>query len=388
MRSAAARRRVRRGAATGGRPGADVLRSTSPGPAARVGEPIPPGLHRTAGYAWRLLLIGAVLYAVLVLLGRLVLPVVAVFVALVITAILRPAADLVARMLPRGLAVAVTVIGALLLLAGVLAFVGETVADEWTKVGNEFRGGLDRIEHWLEGAPFHLRPGAVSDLQAKITSFVSTHRSMLISTAVGQATRVVEIVTGGALALFCSVFFIYSGSGMWRWAEGQLPARARDTWDAAGHAAWRTFAGYTRGIMIVAATNAALVGIALAVLGVPLALPLTVLEFFATLVPLIGSPVAMAVAAVVALAAKGPVTAIIVLALIVVIGQIEGHLLHPLVLSWAVRLHPVVVALSVTSGGILAGVVGAVVAVPTVSVVWAVVCELRGRRSGASTEPA
>ncbi len=120
----------------------------------------------------------------------------------------------------------------------------------------------------------------------------------------------------------------------------------------------------------------------------PLALPLTVLEFFATLVPLIGSPVAMAVAAVVALAAKGPVTAIIVLALIVVIGQIEGHLLHPLVLSWAVRLHPVVVALSVTSGGILAGVVGAVVAVPTVSVVWAVVCELRGRRSGASTEPA
>lgn len=129
--------------------------------------------------------------------------------------------------------------------------------------------------------------------------------------------------------------------------------------------------------MIVAATNAALVGIALFALQVPLALPLTLLEFFASFVPLIGSPVAMVVASVVALAARGPVTAIIVLLLIVVIGQIEGHVLHPLVMSWAVSLHPVVVAVSVLAGGIAAGVVGAVVAVPAVSVIWAVISELR-----------
>ncbi len=365
-------------------------RSPRPGPPPRRsaargrGEQVGPGLRRAAGYAWRLLLLGALVYGVLVLLGRLVLPVVAVFVAMVITAVLRPVADLLARLLPRGLAVAASVLGSILLLAGLLAFIGETVARDWSGLGDEFRGGLDRIEHWLEGAPFHLKPASVSDLQAKITSFVSDHRSALVSTAVGEAARVVEIVTGGALALFCSIFFIYSGDGMWRWAERQLPDGARATWDAVGRAAWRTFAGYTRGIMIVAATNAALVGIALAVLGVPLALPLTVLEFFATLVPLIGSPVAMAIAAVVALAAKGPVTAIIVLALIVVIGQIEGHLLHPLVMSWAVRLHPVVVALSVTAGGILAGVIGAVVSVPVVSVVWAVAVELRRRHAGAT----
>ena len=360
------------------RPGPDRRRAAPPA----GGDRVSPGLRRAAGYAWRLLLLGAAVYAVLVLLGRLVLPVVAVFVAMVITAVLRPVADLLARWLPRGLAVAASVLGALLLLAGLLAFIGETVAGNWAGLGDEFRGGLDRIEHWLEGAPFHLQPNSVSDLQAKISSFLSTHRSVLVTTAVGEAARVVEIVTGAALALFCSIFFIYSGDGMWRWAERQLPPGAQATWDAVGRAAWRTFAGYTRGIMIVAATNAALVGIALAVLGVPLALPLTVLEFFATLVPLIGSPVAMAIAAVVALAAKGPVTALIVLALIVVIGQIEGHLLHPLVMSWAVRLHPVVVALSVTAGGILAGVIGAVVSVPVVSVVWAVAVELRRRRSG------
>ncbi|MCX5215028.1 AI-2E family transporter [Kitasatospora sp. NBC_00240] len=369
------RRRPRAGTPATRRP---VVRGGAPS-----GHQVPPGLEHAAGYAWRLLLVGATVYAVLSLLGRLVLPVIAVFVALVITAVLRPAADLINRWLPRGAAVAVTVLGSILLLAGLLALIGENVAGEWKQLGDEFRGGVDRIELWLKGAPFHIKPATVSDLQSKISSFLTEHRSTLVSRAVNEASRVVEIVTGAALALFCSIFFIHSGEGMWRWAKHQLPHGARETWDHAGRAAWRTFAGYTRGIMIVAASNAALVGIALALLGVPLALPLTVLEFFATLVPLIGSPVAMAIAAVVALAAKGPVTALIVLALIVVIGQIEGHLLHPLVMSWAVRLHPVAVALSVIAGGILAGVIGAVVAVPVVSVVWAVICELRLRREAA-----
>ncbi|MET9613828.1 AI-2E family transporter [Kitasatospora indigofera] len=379
----------------GGRPdrrrpraGTPATRRPVPRGGAPSGHQVPPGLEHAAGYAWRLLLVGAAVYAVLSLLGRLVLPVVAVFVGLVITAVLRPAADLINRWMPRGPAVAVTVLGALLLLAGVLALIGENVAGEWKQLGDEFHGGIDRIEQWLKGAPFHIEPATVSDLQTKIGSFLSEHRSTLVSRAVDEASRVVEIVTGAALSLFCSIFFIHSGEGMWRWAKHQLPHGARETWDHAGRAAWRTFAGYTRGIMIVAASNAALVGIALALLGVPLALPLTVLEFFATLVPLIGSPVAMAIAAVVALAAKGPVTALIVLALIVVIGQIEGHLLHPLVMSWAVRLHPVAVALSVIAGGILAGVIGAVVAVPVVSVVWAVVCELRLRREEARTPAA
>ncbi|PZH14569.1 AI-2E family transporter, partial [Streptomyces sp. NTH33] len=128
---------------------------------------------------------------------------------------------------------------------------------------------------------------------------------------------------------------------------------------------------------IVAATNAVLVGAALLVLRVPLALPLMLLEFFATFVPLVGSPVALGVATVVALAGRGPLIALAVLALIVVIGQIEGHLLHPLVMSWAVRLHPLVVAVSVIAGSIVGGILGAVVAVPFVSVVWAVLRALR-----------
>jgi predicted PurR-regulated permease PerM len=164
---------------------------------------------------------------------------------------------------------------------------------------------------------------------------------------------------------------------MWRWFTVQLPGDTGSTWDRAGRAAWSTFSGYTRGVIIVAATNAVMVGISLYILKVPLALPLTLLEFFASFVPLVGSPVAMAVATVVALAGRGVVTAIIVLVLIVVFGQIEGHVLQPLVMGWAVRLHPVVVAVSVIAGTIAAGLLGAVVAVPVVSIGWSVVRELR-----------
>jgi predicted PurR-regulated permease PerM len=216
-----------------------------------------------------------------------------------------------------------------------------------------------------------------SNLQDKVNSFVSQHRSVLISSVVSGAGRLVEVLTAGVLALFCSLFFVHSGDRFWSWFQELLPQRARDPFSRAGRTAWRTFAGYTRGIVIVAASNAVLVGVALFVLRVPLALPLTMLEFFAAFIPLVGSPIALGVATVVALASRGPAIAIVVLALIVIIGQIEGHVLHPLVMSWAVRLHPVVVAVSVIAGAILAGVVGAVVAVPMVSVAWAVHGELR-----------
>ncbi|GAA1387673.1 hypothetical protein GCM10009639_12990 [Kitasatospora putterlickiae] len=323
------------------------------------------------------MVLGVAAYLAVTVLARLELPVIALFLALVITSVLRPPVDLLARVMPRSLAVLLCLVGAVALVAGVLTLVGTTVADEWGRLGGELRGGLGRIDRWLTGAPFHLQPGTVTDLKARIGDFIATHRSMLLSTALSGAGRAVELLTGLALAVFCSVFLLHSGERMWTWAQHQFPARTRPVWERAGHAAWHTFAGYTRGVLIVAATNAVLVGIALVVLRVPLVLPLVVLEFVAALIPLIGSPIALAIASLVALAARGPVVALLVLGLIVVIGQIEGHLLHPLVLGWSVRIHPVAVALSVTGGAVLGGVLGAMVAVPVVSVAWAVIGALR-----------
>ncbi|MCS0604859.1 AI-2E family transporter [Streptomyces sp. LP11] len=348
------------------------------GPQAPPDDRTVPWLRVAAGYAWRLILVGIVVYGVFSILGSFQLIAVALFLALVVTSVLRPLADLLDRALPRPLSVAVALVGSLLLLLALLALVGNAVAGESGRLAGEFRGGVHRIEEWLRRPPFRLAPGTLSGLQQQLAHYLSAHRSDLLDSAVSGLGRLVEVVTGGALALFASVFFIHSGERLWGWARDRLlPSGARPAWDRAGRAAWRTFAGYTRGIIIVAATNAVLVGVALFVLRVPLALPLTLLEFFAAFVPLVGSPVALGIATIVALAGRGPLTAVAVLVLIVVIGQLEGHVLHPLVLSWAVRLHPLVVAVSVIAGSIVAGVIGAVVAVPLVSVVWAVLGALR-----------
>ncbi|MGW2303123.1 AI-2E family transporter [Streptomyces sp. NPDC001809] len=342
---------------------------------------VTPLLRTAAAYAWRLLVVGVLVYSLFAVLGRFHEIGVALFLGLVITALLRPVADVVARGLPRPVAVALTLLGSIALVLGVLTLVGEAVAGERTTLVREFRTGVGRIEDWLEQPPFRLNPGALSDLQAKIGEFLSSHRSTLVSTAVSGAHQVVAVLTTLALALFSAVFFVHSGDRQWAWFQKQLPGSVRDRVAAGGRAAWRTFTGYTHGIVLVAAVNAVLVGVALWLLGVPLAVPLALLEFVAAFVPLIGSPIALAVAAVVALASKGPLVAAIVIGLIVVIGQIEGHLLHPLVMSWAVRLHPLVVAISVVAGSIAAGIVGAVVAVPLVSVVWSVYTALRDARA-------
>ncbi|MFG2606343.1 AI-2E family transporter [Streptomyces sp. NPDC048514] len=369
-----------KGAVLGSRPAYSVRlpAAARPGPQGLEAVRTMPWLRIAAAYAWRLIAVGVVVYGVFSVLGSFQLIAVALFLALVVTSVLRPPTDLLARVLPRPLSVAVVLVGSLLCLLALLALVGNAVAGEWPRLVDDFRGGVHRIQDWLQRPPFRLSPGRLSDLQDQLTRYVSAHRSSLLSSAVNEFGRVVELVTGGVLALFASVFFLHSGEHLWGWARDRLlPGGARPSWDRAGQAAWRTFAGYTRGIIIVAATNAVLVGVALLVLRVPLALPLALLEFFAAFVPLVGSPVALGVATIVALAGRGPVTAAAVLVLIVVIGQLEGHVLHPLVLSWAVRLHPLVVAVSVIAGSIVAGVIGAVVAVPFVSVVWAVLNALR-----------
>ncbi|MFE2477037.1 AI-2E family transporter [Streptomyces sp. NPDC059389] len=365
---------VRRARARGRRPGGR--------PVDRPYASVSPLLRTAAAYGWRFLVVGAVVYTVFMVLGRFHELAVAVFLGLVGTALLRPVADLLDRWIPRSLAVACSILGSFVLALGALAFVGETVAAGWDSLVAEFRAGLDRLEPLLERPPLRLSPHALSDLRDRIGDYLSSHRTSLLSTAVSGAGRLVQALTVVALSVFCSVFFIYSGDRQWRWVCSQFPKGAQQRISLAGRAAWRTFTGYTHGIVLVAVTNAVLVGVALHLLGVPLAVPLALLEFFAAFVPLIGSPVALAVAVVVALAAKGPLVAALVVALIVLIGQIEGHVLHPMLMSWAVRLHPVVVALSVVAGAIAAGVLGAVVAVPLVSVVWAVRQSLRSPDAG------
>jgi predicted PurR-regulated permease PerM len=256
-------------------------------------------------------------------------------------------------------------------LGGVFTFVANSVAGQSGTLTTQFTHGLTEIEQSLARAPFHLRAVDLTQLGQQVRDWVTQNGGSLAGHALGGAGVALEVLTGFVLAVFCSVFFLASGDRIWTWLLTQAGEGGR-RWNGPARAGWTTFAGYTRGVVVIAGTNAVLVCVALLILRVPLALPLSLLTFFAAFIPLIGSPIALFVATLVALAARGPVIALLVLGLIVVIGQIEGHLLHPLVMSRAVNLHPLAVALAVASGTVLAGVIGAVVAVPLVAVTWTV----------------
>jgi predicted PurR-regulated permease PerM len=334
------------------------------------------GLRVAAGYAWRSIAVAVAIYLVFVALGRLHFVAISVFVGLLITALLRPLTDLLARWLPRGLAVAIALFQAIVVVGAVVTFVATSAVGQFGRLVGQFATGIREIEALLSGPPLGLPAGELNRWTSRGLAWLAENRGQLAAQAAGEAGVVAELFAGLALAVFCSLFFLHSGERLWGWVVGQLPVR-RSRWDAAGRAGWTAFAGYTRGVVVVAVSNATLVGVALHLLKVPLALPLTLLVLMGAFIPLIGAPIALWIATLVALAGRGPLTALAVLVLVVVIGQIEGHVLQPMIMSRAVKLHPVVVAVSVASGTVLAGIIGAVVAVPMVAVAWATFAQLR-----------
>lgn len=333
---------------------------------------VPRSLRVAAAYGWRILVVCALLYVVLSVVAKLQLVLAALFIALVLAAVLGPWVRILDRFLPRILAVVLGFLTLLAALVGIVVFITQSVAGEWTELAEKFRTGVGEIELMLVRPPFNLAESDIVVWYDNAGNWIAENRGMLVNNALGSFTTVIEIFAVLALGVFCSACFLVGGSGIWNWILNVFPVTTRSRVDGAGQVAWRAFAGYTRGIIIVAVTNAILVGILLLILGVPLALPLALLVFFGTFIPLIGAPIAMIIAAVVALAAKGPIIAIIVLIGIFLLGQFEGNVLHPIVMAKAVNLHPLVVALSVACGTLLAGLLGAVLAVPIVSVAYGV----------------
>ncbi|MDR2567124.1 MAG: AI-2E family transporter [Bifidobacteriaceae bacterium] len=340
---------------------------------------VPRWLQVGAGNAWRMLVLLAAVYIA----GRGVMEVelvaVALFVSFVITSVLRPLVNLLDRIrwMPRPLATGMGFIVAVGVIGGIGTFVGVSVANQIPRLTDELINGIDAINEMLSRLPAPFDDLDLGSLGETVSNWIRENSSTLVGEVITRFGVVAEVLTALILALFCSVFFINSGTSIWQWLLSQFRSETAAKLDAAGLAAWTTFSGYTRGIVIVGVTNGLFAGLALAFMGIPLATPIGVLVSMGTFIPYVGSAIAMTVAIVVALAAKGPWWALAVVALVVLIGQIEGHLLQPLIMSKQVRLHPVAVAVAVVAGALTAGVVGAIVAVPAVAVCWAVFSRLR-----------
>ncbi len=339
----------------------------------------PRWLRQAAGVSWRLLLLAAGVALIFYLLAQVQIVVLAVFLALVFTAVLRPLVGWMSKAMPRGLAVGLSLLLGILFFLGLLTYVVYSIANEWETLSKQFGKGIKQITDWLTSGrlPFTVTNEQLTEWVDQGVQWVQDHAGQIAGQAAASAGSVVEVVTGLVLAVFCSIFFLSRGAEMWTWFLNQLPARVRRGWMDAGGVGWYTFSGYTRGTVIIAVTDGMLAFVLLSIVGVPLAAPLSVLVLLGAFVPLVGAPAAMVVAMIVALAALGPVQALVVGLGIALIGQFEGHVLQPLVMGKQVSLHPVVVALAVTGGALTAGIFGAIIAVPLVSVSWAVYSRLR-----------
>ncbi|TRW46228.1 AI-2E family transporter [Georgenia yuyongxinii] len=344
---------------------------------------VPRWIRRYGLMAWLFLGIVIVVGMIVFATSRIQAVFIAVFIALVVTSLLDPVVTALARYVPRPLATVLGLLGSFAIVAGLVTYVVTSVTTQWATLSERFGDGINQILEFFESGPlpWHFTQAeinnAINQLIDQATTYVQENAGDLAGTVLSNAGAVALIFTVLALSLFITIFFLARGAQMWRWFLNQLPTRNRDQVHTAASAGWYTFSGYARGTMIVAFADGVLAFILLTVVGVPLAAPLAVLVFIGAFIPLIGAPAAMIVAAVVALAANGIVSALIVTIGVALIGQIEGHILEPLVMGKQVSLHPVIVALGVTAGTFLGGLLGAVVAIPLIAVAWAVYSSVR-----------
>lgn len=371
-------------------PGRVTANGTAPvGQAARTESPGTPGdrdnvprwLRNGAAYSWRLLLLAAVLYLLARIAAVLYIVVVPCTVALLLTALLQP---LAARLRRHGwgpmAAAWTTLLTAIFALAGVATLVTNRVQAEYPSLVAQVKHTSNQVQSWLAGGPFHLHTANIESVFDNIVTYLSQHRSAVEGTVVTGGRIVAELLAGLVLMFFVTFFLLKDGDKIWRWLTSALSEARRRRVDRAGHAAWDAVVHYIRGTVVVAAIHAVVMGTTLSIMNAPLVAPLAVLMFVAAFVPLVGALVAGALAILVVLAAKGWILALVVLGILIVMNQLESHLLQPQVVGKMVHLHPLAVILVLAVGGVVAGIFGAVIAVPLTAAVTRAVPELK--RSG------
>ncbi|MFD9592891.1 AI-2E family transporter [Kitasatospora sp. NPDC059973] len=355
-------------------------RELHPGRPATPAEAVPWGLRVAAESTWRLLLLGAALYVVFMVVDMLRLVAFAVLASLLISALLEPTVSWLRRHgVPRSLAAGGVFMSGLAGIGLVGWFVVWQVTTNLSTVTTKVQDGVATLRDWLITGPLHLTQQQITDFANQITKAISTNTEQLTSVGLTGAQIAVEVLTAVLLAFFTTFFFLYDGERIWNWALRGLPRHSRYAMAGAGPKAWATLTAYVRGTVCVAFIDAVCIGVGIQMLGVPMALPLAVIIFLGAFVPLVGALVTGTVAVLIALVTEGPFTALMVLVVLIAVQQIEGHVLQPLILGRAVRVHPLGVVLGVAAGSIIGGIGGAIVAVPLIAVTNTVVAHLRRR---------
>jgi len=336
--------------------------------AGRDDQAVHPLVRATAAWSWRLLVIGAAAYALLWLLQTMGVVVVSIAIALILTALLLPAVDFLDRYgAVRGGAVAFVMVLGLAILTGVMSFVVNQFVDGAPQLVDEVTRSIEGARAWLINGPADLSRDQINQAGDTVINSLRDNQAQLTTGALSTAGTIAEILTGALLCLFTVIFFLLGGRNIWEFVTRLIPRGQRSRVREAGAAGFHSLAGYARATSLVALVDAVAIGSGLAIMGIPLALPLASLIFLGAFVPVVGALVTGFLAVIVALLAKGVVYALITLALIIAVMQLEAHVLQPLVMGRAVSLHPLAVVIGITAGSVLAGVIGALLVVPAIA---------------------
>jgi predicted PurR-regulated permease PerM len=339
---------------------------------------LPRWLVTAGAWSWRLIALGIVGYFLLKFILSIEVVVLPILAALVFTALLRPLMMFFQRHgLSRLLSTWVAFLIALLVVLGIGTLVVYRSTVEWHTLVKDLSATSAKVRHWLSTGPLHLKNQDLADLQQKAIAQLNQHRGAIVNGVVSGASVAAEVLAGIVLTAFITFFFLYDGERIWRFVTSPFRARTAERVDRAALAAWTTLSGYIRGSVIIATFHGLIMGIALSFLGVPLVAPLTLLVFITSFVPLVGVLVGGGLAVFVTMGTQGVTPGLILLGILIVEHQLEGHFLQPIIMGRSVSLHPLAIALALTVGSILEGVVGAIVAVPLVATLHAAWPHLR-----------
>jgi putative heme transporter len=351
-----------------------------------VDDGVPNGVRIAAAWAWRGILLIAVAYLLLRVIGILSIVVIPVTIAVLLAALLEPAAAaLRTRGMNRSVAAALVLVTGLLAVFGSLGLIVWTFISQLDQLTTQVREGIATVETWLAQGPLGISEGQLSGVVDNLQQKVTTNQGAIASSALSTATTAGELLTGFFLVLFTLFFFLRDGAQIWHFMCWLLPHPARVPTARAGHYAWHSLMSYVRATVFVAFVDAVGIGAGLLILRVPLALPLAALVFLTAFIPVIGATLSGVVAILVALVTNGPVAALIVLAIVVAVQQLEGNVLQPMIMGRAVSLHPLAVLLAISTGIVVAGVIGGLVAVPILAVANTAIRYLLGHPAGDPT---
>jgi putative heme transporter len=344
------------------------------GPAAPSG--VPAGVALTAAWSWRLLVIGAVVWSTVRLLSQLSLVVVPLVLALLLTALLHGPALLLRRFLPRALAGLVVLLAALLAAAGVGWFVTIRIQGQASSLASQAQTVLAQMRDRVAGLPGV--GGSSGTLIDRVNAWVQAHGSTVLTGAFTAGHVLVELVTGVVLTVFLTLFLLIDGDGVWAWLVRLLPDRAQPPVNGAGHRGWRVLSGWITGTAIISLIHAVVIGTAMQLLGTPLVLVLTTLVFIGSFIPIVGAFLFGGLSVFTTLLTVGLRPALILFAVLIAENLLEGHLYQPLIMGRSVRLHPIAIVLAIAAGGVLDGIIGAIIAIPLAGSVSAATKYLRG----------